>query len=71
VVRDHQRNLCGFFLPNFFDPFHKQAGVIISPSLLGKEIIMSNYSNPEKNNVYSGWSFFSIYGKKKTIQEKL
>jgi hypothetical protein len=32
---------------------------------------MSNYSNPEKNNVYSGWSFFSIYGKKKTIQEKL
>jgi O-acetylhomoserine (thiol)-lyase len=47
--------LRGFFLPNFFDPFHKQAGVIISPSLLGKEIIMSNYSKPETIALHSGW----------------
>ena len=32
---------------------------------------MSNYSKPEKNNVYSGWRFFSIKGKKNTIKKKL
>ena len=26
---------------------------------------------PEKNNVYSGWRFFSIKGKKNTIKKKL
>jgi O-acetylhomoserine (thiol)-lyase len=44
-----------FFLPNFFDPFHKQAGVIISPSLLGKEIIMPNFTRPETIALHSGW----------------